>query len=301
MTPAAKLPEGSRLGEVHLAVTDEARSLRFWTEVLGLVELSRADGGIRLGTPASDGRALVVLHPGASAPVVRRRTGLYHVALHVPTREELARVIARLFTVRYPNAPTDHLVSETTYLDDPDGNGIELTHETPHRGEFLPEPIGQMMARTADGELHSGREAVDLESLFAELESSADLTVPLVSDRVHHVHLHVADVERDGAFYRDIIGFPQQMFIPGFQMMDFSISAATVVHTLALNAWSGVGAPPAPEGTAGLRRFTLEVPDQGAVDDVAARLVAAGRPFERLQSGVSVRDPSSNLLHVVVG
>lgn len=298
--PTGALPEGSRLGEVHLAITDESRALHFWTAVLGLVELSRGDGAIRLGTPVSDGRTLVVLHPGASGPVVRRRTGLYHVALHVPTRRELARVIARLFTVRYPNALTDHLVSETTYLDDPDGNGIELTHETPHRGEFLPEPIGQMMARTADGELHSGREAVDLESLFAELEPGADLTVPLVSDRVHHVHLHVADVERDGAFYRDVIGFPQQMFVPGFQMMDFSVSATTVVHTLALNAWSGVGAPPAPDGTAGLRRFTLEVPDQGAVDDVAARLVAAGRPFERLQSGVSVRDPSSNLLHVVV-
>lgn len=301
MTAAAKLPEGSRLGEVHLAITDESRALRFWTEVLGLVELSRADGAIRLGTPASDGRVLVVLHPGASAPVVRRRTGLYHFALHVPTRKELARVIARLFTVRYPNAPTDHLVSETTYLDDPDGNGIELTFETPHRGEFLLEPIGQMMARTTDGELHSGREAVDLESLFAELDASDDLTAPMVSDRVHHVHLHVADVERDGAFYRDVIGFPQQMYVPGFQMMDFSISATTVVHTLALNAWSGVGAPPAPKGTAGLRRFTLEVPEQGAVDDVAARLVAAGRPFERLTKGLSVRDPSANLLHVLVG
>ena len=55
MTTAATLPEGSRLGEVHLAVTDEARALRFWTEVLGLVELSRVDGGVRLGSPASDG------------------------------------------------------------------------------------------------------------------------------------------------------------------------------------------------------------------------------------------------------
>lgn len=296
---SAKLPEGSRLGEVHLAVTDEERALRFWTEVLGLLELSSRADGIRLGSAAAGDRALVVLHVGATTPVAGRRTGLYHVALHVPTRKELARVIARLFTVRYPNSPTDHLVSETTYLNDPDGNGIELTFETPDRGEFLPEPIGQMMARTKEGELHSGREAVDLESLFGELTAEDDLTAPLVSDRVHHVHLHVADVERDGAFYRDVIGFPQQMFVPGFQMMDFSISAETVVHTLALNSWAGVGAPPAPAGTAGLRRFTLEVPGQGAVDDLAARLVANGWPFERLVDGVSVRDPSSNVLHVI--
>jgi catechol 2,3-dioxygenase len=300
-TLSRTLPRGSRLGEVHLAVTDEGRAVEFWTRILGLERLggSAAADGIRLGSAASGGRTLVALHPGATAAVVPRRTGLYHVALHVPTRKELARVIARLFTVRYPNSPTDHLVSETTYLNDPDGNGIELTLETPDRGEFLPKPIGQMMARTKDGALHSGREAVDLDSLFGELTDSDDLTAPLVSDRVHHVHLHVADIARDGAFYRDLIGFPQQMYLPGFQMIDFSISPDTVVHTLALNSWSGVGAMPAPEGTAGLRRFTIEVPSAAAVADVARRLEAAGWPFERVPGGLRVADPSSNALVVV--
>lgn len=300
-TLSRTLPRGSRLGEVHLAVTDEDRALTFWTRVLGLERLggSATAGGIRLGSSAADGRTLVTLHPGATAPVVPRRTGLYHVALNVPTRKELARVIARLFTVRYPNSPTDHLVSETTYLNDPDGNGIELTLETPERGEFLPEPIGQMMARTKDGELHSGREAVDLDSLFGELSESDDLAAPLVTDRVHHVHLHVADIARDGAFYRDVIGFPQQMYLPGFQMIDFSIDPDTVVHTLALNSWSGIGAQPAPEGTAGLRRFTIEVPSAAAVADVAGRLEAASWPFEPVEDGIRVADPSSNVLMIV--
>ena len=296
------LPRGTRLGEVHLAVTDRERALTFWTQVLGLVELeplAEADGVVRLGTEASAGRALVVLHPGASGPVVPRRTGLYHVALHIPTRQELARVIARLFELRYPNSPTDHLVSETTYLNDPDGNGIELTFETPERGEFLPEPIGQMMARTKDGELRSGRDPVDLESLFGELQPGDDLSAPLVSDRVHHVHLHVGDIERDGAFYRDLIGFPQQTFVPGFQMIDFSLDHDTVVHSLALNSWAGAGAQPVPEGTAGLRHFTLEVPSAAAIDEIAARLSGAGRPFERIAAGVEVADPSGNTLRVL--
>ena len=227
-----------------------------------------------------------------------RRTGLYHVALHIPTRKELARVIGRLITMRYPNSPTDHLVSETTYLNDPDGNGIELTLETPDRGEFLPEPIGQMMARTKSGELHSGREAVDLEDLFGELEVGDDLTAPLISDRVHHVHLHVGDVERDGAFYRDLIGFPQQMFVPGFQMIDFSLDADTVVHSLALNSWAGVGAPAAPEGTAGLRRFTLELPTAEGLEQLAQRLTAHDWSFEQGVDGILVADPSGNSLHV---
>lgn len=311
------LPKGTRLGAVSLAVTDRDRALRFWTGVLGLAEVGgdalfdpdasvsehgavRDGGAIHLGSAVSDGRALVVLHPGATGPVVRGRTGLYHVALHVPTRKELARVIARLFSMRYPNSPTDHLVSETTYLNDPDGNGIELTFETPDRGEFLPEPIGQMMARTRSGELRSGRDPVDLDSLFGELRPGDDLSAPLVTDRVHHVHLHVGDIERDGAFYRDLIGFPQQTYLSGFQMVDFSLGADTVVHTLALNAWSGLGAPPAPPGTAGLRHFTLEVPNHAAVDAVAGRLATNGWPFERVADGLRIADPSANVLVVRV-
>src|SRR5690606_34434486 len=136
-----------------------------------------------------------------------------------------------------------------------------------------------MMARTKSGELHSGREPVDLESLFGELGDDDDLSPPLHSDRVHHVHLHVSDIERDGAFYRDLIGFPQQMFVPGFQMMDFSLDADTVVHSLALNSWAGVGAQPAPAGTAGLRWFTLEVPSSEGVEQVAQRLASNDWPF----------------------
>lgn len=301
------LPRGTRLGEVHLAVSDRERALTFWTKVLGLVALEPAmeqeagsdlPDAIRLGSAESGDDALVVLHPGATGPVVPRRTGLYHVALHVPERRELARVIARLFELRYPNSPTDHLVSETTYLSDPDGNGIELTLETPDRGEFLSEPIGQMMARTKDGELRSGRDPVDLESLFGELRRGDDLSAPLVTDRVHHVHLHVADIERDGAFYRDVIGFPQQTYVPGFQMIDFSLDHDTVVHSLALNSWAGQGAQPAPEGTAGLRWFTLQVPSQEGVDALAARLASAGRPFERTERGLRAADPSGNSLVV---
>lgn len=304
---AHHLPAGTQLGEVHLAVTDETQALRFWTGVLGLRILPEAPEAraaesaaraIRLGSPASHGRALVVLHPGAAGPVVPRRTGLYHVALHVPTKHDLAVAIGRLFELRYPNSPTDHLVSETTYLNDPDGNGIELTLETPERGEFLPEPIGPMAARTPEGELRSGRDPLDLRALFAELGSGADLNAPLAASRVHHVHLHVADIERAGAFYEELIGFPPGRFVPGFQMLDFSLSATTVVHSLALNAWAGVGTPPPPPGTAGLRWYTLVLPTEAGVDAVQGRLEEQGYPFERLPEGLQVKDPSGNTLRL---
>lgn len=288
----ALLPEGTRLGPVHLAVTDADRALQFWNGVLGLSLLGEHNGAINLGTT----EPAIVLHPGASSPVARRRTGLYHVALHIPTRLELARVIARLFSLRYPNSPTDHLVSETTYLSDPDGNGIELTLETPERGTFVVLPSGQFAARTHDGQAHSGRDPVDLEKLFAELAPNEDLTNPLQVLGVHHVHLHVSDLEASRQFYQNLVGLKPLMDLSPMQMLDFGLNDHNPVHTLAINTWSGVGAPPPPEGGAGLRRFTLQLPSDDALQQVAARLASAGWAFEEGPEGLTVPDPSGNRL-----
>lgn len=289
------LPLGTKLGEVHLRVTDTERALRFWSGVLGLRVLDRNAEAIRLG---SGDHVLVVLHPGATAPVVPRRTGLYHVALFVPTRKDLARAIARLFALRYPNSPTDHTVSETTYLSDPDGNGVELTLETPWRGTFEILPDGQPGVRTSKGEFRSGRDPVDLDSLFAELDDE-DLNAPVAFAGVHHVHLHVADLSSAQRFYRDLIGFRPQMHVPAFQMADFGLRPDEAVHALALNTWSGVNASPAPAGTAGLHHFTVLVPDEAAVEVVAARLAREAWPFREVENGIRITDPSSNVVHVV--
>src|ERR1700753_2577119 len=113
-------------GAVHLDVNDLPRALALWRALLGLTPLSggEADGVARLG---AGGRELIVLHAGAERPAQRGHSGLYHVALHLPDAREFARVIARLAAARYPQAPTDHIFSQATYLDDPDGVGLELT------------------------------------------------------------------------------------------------------------------------------------------------------------------------------
>lgn len=290
--PLQLLPEGARLGEVHLAVTDADNALRFWSGVLGIRLLGEVNGAYRLGSANS----VIVLHPGAAQPVAPRRTGLYHVALHIPTRRELARIIARLFALRYPNSPTDHLVSETTYLSDPDGNGLELTLETPERGNFVTLPNGQFGAQTKDGELRSGRDPIDLEELFEELAPDEDMNAPLHVLGVHHVHLHVADLGASKRFYRDLIGFKLQMELSPIQMVDFGVNAANPVHALALNTWNGVGAPQAPANTAGLRRFTLELPSEADLQEVVSRLQGANWPFEQGAGTVTVLDPSQNKL-----
>ena len=92
----------------------------------------------------------------------QRVTGLYHFAVFFPNRRELARVMARLFVLKYPNYPTDHILTKTTYLDDPEGNGIELYCESPEDGSWSLKD-GEYTTTRTDGSLSSGREPLDVD------------------------------------------------------------------------------------------------------------------------------------------
>jgi catechol 2,3-dioxygenase len=261
--------------------------------MVGLSVMSRQPQEIVLGA----GRAsLIVLHPGAQRAVVPNTSGLYHVAIHVPTRHDLAVVVARLFAHRFRNSPTDHLVTETTYLWDYDGNGIEMTFETPWRGTFAGDDDGYY-GITPDGKRHSGREPVDLNSLFAELKEGENLAVPLPpGTRVGHVHLHVADLKKAMDFYAGGVGFGWQMLSRRIRMADVSLDYPP--HILAFNTWAGEGAPQPPPGSAGLRWFTIVVPSDTAKADMRARMESAGARFIEVGPGIETVDPAGNRLRI---
>ncbi len=205
---------------MHIAVTDGDRALAVWRDLVGLTAIGRQNGEIRLGAA---GRTLIVLEPGAERPAVKNTSGLYAVALHMPARRDLALVAARLLSARFPNSPTDHLVSEAVYLSDADGNGIEMTFETPWRGTFKSNG-DSFYALTTDGRRHSGRAAIDLPELFAELKEGDALHVPLpAGTRVGHVHLDVADVGKAAAFYGEAVGFEPLMLNQRVRMGDVGI------------------------------------------------------------------------------
>src|SRR5437773_2620124 len=159
------LPPTTRLGHVHLTVASLNREITFYTQVLGFVLHWRKGPEAALGTK---GEVLLRLTENPMARPAQNTTGMYHFAILYPSRKELARAIARLFALRYPNSPTDHGVSETTYLDDPEGNNIELYIRTLDRAAF--EIVnGQFAVRYANGRMGSGRDPLDLESLLGEL------------------------------------------------------------------------------------------------------------------------------------
>src|SRR3989337_2087759 len=161
MTAQAKSPPetefhihpATRPGHVSLSVADLDRQVEFYREVVGLKLHWRNGATAGLGVGNDD---LLRLTEIRSARRYRGTTGLYHFAILLPNRRELARAIGRLFTLRYPNSPTDHLITKTTYLDDPEGNNIELYAESPEDGTMTI-VNDNVLIRRADGTVSDGR------------------------------------------------------------------------------------------------------------------------------------------------
>lgn len=288
------VPTSTRLGTVHIAVTDAAKALAIWRDVVGLTLLSEESDKLVLGAGETP---LIILYPGAKTPVTANTLGLYHVAIHVPTRRDLARALNRAAHARVRISPTDHLVSEALYLWDLDGNGIEITYETPWRGHFVEND--ELMAMTTDGKLHSGREPIDIDGLIAELEGDATPLAPMPQGtRIGHVHVHVDDLDTAMGFYRDQLGFAGQLLSRRYGMGDVSLDYAP--HILAFNIWAGRNAPRPAENGAGLRWFELILPDAETLAEVSARLTAAQSPVTQIENGIETKDPAGNTLKILV-
>ena len=293
MSATQSIAGGTGVGAVHLAVTDGPRALRFYREYVGLTELPAEGDDIRLG---AGGRELVVLSPGAERSVPKHTSGLYHLALVVPDRRELARVIARLGKLGCVQYPTDHLMTKANYLWDPDGNGIEIYAETPEDGT-MGFANGTFSAIDKDGRRRSGRDPMDLEELFGHLAKDDRLDAPMPeATKMGHIHLHVADVKEALGFYHDLVGFDIMGEVPGVGF----VSAGGYHHHLGLNEWAGRGARPAPPGSAGLRHFTIELPTERDLAAVVGRLEQGDIRVAEAVDGFEAVDPSANQVRLKV-
>lgn len=274
------LPSETKMGLVALTVSDLDRSLRFYINTLGFALIQREDRSALLG---SGGEALLDLAelPGAR-PKPPRATGLYHFAILLPSRLDLARSLRHLAETRWPlQGAADHLVSEALYLADPDGNGIEIYRDRP-RVEW-PTRAGQVQMAT---------DPLDVDGVLGELAQDGrpwgGLTAGMT---IGHVHLHVADLRQAEDFYCGVLGFDvTQRGYPGALF----VSAGGYHHHLGLNIWAGAGAPPPPAGTAGLRHYSILLPEPSSLASLLDRLSKARIPVEPLHDGWLLRDPSQN-------
>jgi catechol 2,3-dioxygenase len=274
---APVLPPATRLGHVHLTVTDLERQLAFYQDVLGLRLHWREGTTAGLGTGKED---LLRLTEVYGARRVRGTTGLYHFALEFPSRRELARALARLFALRYRNYPTDHVISKTTYLDDPEGQTIELYIPSPEDGTWTV-VNGTIDIRHADGRPSDGREPLNVEALLRELSPSDRLDEPLPeSVKMGQFHLFGANIHDSMRFYRDVLGFQELSQLSQWRLGDVTLNGY-LPHIIAFNTWQGEGASPPPANSLGIRYFVVVLPDQTELSRVVERIKQAGMATEQ--------------------
>lgn len=279
----------TKIGSLSLTVANLDNQIAFYQQALGFILHWREGGQAILGTGE---RELLHLADQPAYKRYRGVTGLYHFAVLFPDRRELARVMARLFVLKYANYPTDHIMTKTTYLDDPEGNGIELYCESPEDGTWSM-ASGDFVTRRADGTLSNGREALDVKALFSHLKEDDKLDQPIPGEtRIGHVHLHVRDVDEAVDFYHGVIGF--DLMGNAKPMQAAFVSAGGYHHHVGLNTWQGEDAPPPPADALGLRYFAIELPNQAALDEVIVRVDEAGIPANQTEEGLLLYDPSQN-------
>lgn len=279
----------TQIASVSLTVSNLEHQIAFYQQALGFQLHWLKKNQAELGTAGSPLLRLLE-QPGYKR--YDRVTGLYHFAVVFPNRRELARAMARLFVLKYPNYPTDHILTKTTYLNDLEGNGIELYCESPEDGTWSMDGE-DFTARRADGSLSNGREPLDVDAFFQNLEDEPDVHLPIPPEtRVGHVHLHVRDVDEAVDFYHGVLGF--DVMGNARNMRAAFVSAGGYHHHIGLNTWQGEGAPPPPQDALGLRHFKIELPNQAALDEVISRVDKAGIHANQTEDGLLLYDPSQN-------
>jgi len=266
------------IGLVKIKVSQLERSIAYYTEVIGLQVLQQNETTAHL---SADGiHPIVIIEEIANAIILppQSAAGLYHFAILLPDRVSLGLSLRNLLKHRQNIGQGDHLVSEALYLNDPDNNGIEIYADRPK----------ETWQKDEHGYIIMGTEPVDVEGLLELAEGKVWNGLP-AGTKIGHVHFHVSDLSEARKFYVDVLGF--EMMLTDNRSVAF-ISAGGYHHHMGLNTWAGVGAPKAPANAAGIDYYSLQLPNREAIDEVAARVRAAGISADEEGQFLWVTDPS---------
>lgn len=268
---------GTEMGAVHLKVSNLERSVRYYTEVIGLFVLNRYAGLVRMTVDGA--YPLVVLEQIPNAIVLSpgRNSGLYHFALLVPNRKDLGNVLKHLVESSIPTGSADHDVSEALYLSDPDGIGIEIYWDRDRSGWKV----------MSNGEVYMSADPLDGAGLLQEVKDGEWRGLP-VGTRVGHVHLHVGNLPQAKAFYCGLLGFKAMLHYGPSALF---IGAGGYHHHIGLNVWAGANAPATPDHATGLAYFTIVNPDPGHIERILQELQRYGIEAETRGDGWYFRDP----------
>lgn len=263
-----------QLGTVALNITNLKRAVDFYKNTLGLTVLSENENYTDLGI-SEDTMPLIRLVEGATNNSNTDHAGLYHVAILLPTREALAQFVYHMATNNFEiGGAGDHLYSEAFYLNDPDGNGIEIYADRPYDTWDISE----------SGMITSATNAVDVNDLLTEIKEPFWDGMPK-GTIVGHVHLQVSDIAESRKFYHEILNFDIKTLIPRALFM----SRGLYHHQIATNNWIGHQLDLRLTEDVGLIYYTMIFDNR---EQIIAKLVAGGYTINNKAAGVFVVDPN---------
>jgi catechol 2,3-dioxygenase len=263
------------IGTVGLVARNLDLLTDYYKTLLGLTVQERTSKLARLGV---NGVTLIELkHRPDAKPDDERTAGLYHTAFLMPTRQDHARWILHIAKNRVPiTGASDHGVSEAFYLDDPEGNGIEVYNDRP-----------QDKWQRQDGLIVMATKQLDIEAILREVEPAATYPAAPEGLRIGHIHLRVGDVERAEQFYRGGVGLDLTRRRGGATFM----SSGGYHHHVGANVWHSEGATARDPERAGLAWFSMEARDGAALEAATSRLKAAQAAVTPIPGGVETADP----------
>jgi len=273
-----------KIGVVHLNVSQLDRAAFFYEAALGFQTISKNDKEITLG--AADLVPLIMLHKVNNPPPRKRTTGLYHLAILLPSREDLARLIFHMVNNQVNiEGAADHGVSEAIYLTGPDEVGIEIYWDK----NLEDWPIDD------EGQLEMGTDSLDIDNLMLSLQGkNKQFSMLPAGTRIGHVHLRVSELEDTSSFYSTLgLQLTQEY---GTNAMFFA--GGEYHHHIGVNTWQSAGAGPLPEDTAGLRYFEILVENKNTLDELRSLLTLSEIPFEDSEIGFFVTDPNGIQIHI---
>ncbi|GGE83407.1 VOC family protein [Priestia taiwanensis] len=273
------------VGNVKLKVANLERSLQFYQQIIGFNVLERTKTTAVL---TADGKTdlVTIEQPANVEPKQGRTTGLYHFALLLPQRSDLADIVNHFVQNGIQIGSSDHLVSEALYLSDPDGNGIEIyVDRVPSEWDWN------------NGEVAMAVDPLDFADLLSTSKEGKGWNGLPVGTVMGHIHLHVSQLKQAEEFYTKGLGFN---VVNRFGTQALFISTGNYHHHIGLNTWAGVGAPTPPVTSTGLGSFTLVFPNEESRGRVVANLKAIGSSVMEENDLFVTVDPSGNRINLQV-
>ncbi|MHC0037788.1 VOC family protein [Pseudoneobacillus sp. C159] len=266
------------VGQVTLKVENLQRSLAFYKKVIGFKVLEQTD---RSASLTADGKTILlsIEQPTNVVPKQGRTTGLYHYALLLPKRSDLAKIVQHFLEIGLRFGSSDHLVSEALYLNDPDGNGIEIyIDRDPTEWNW------------SNGEVAMTVDPLNFQDLLAGGKQQSWKGLP-AETVMGHIHLHVSELKKTEEFYTKGLGFE---VVNRYGAQALFISDGKYHHHIGLNTWNGVGAPTPAPNSVGLKSYTLMLANEDKRNKTVDQLKGIGATVTEENGSYVTSDPSGN-------